>query len=180
MWIARNKNGVLRLFNEKPVRTTMEYRWHFMNDIWLSRDYNCGSLIVFNTNLFPELTWDDEPIEVTLVENKHFNFKLSEDAIKVIEKETGKTIEQLRSEPLNASASINNEANYHLMKCKRYYSPFDKGGDNDFNKGFYYKVNLKDSVAEDDEGIRWKIDNISDYFTELNFIDKIIRKIFYH
>lgn len=67
----------------------------------------------------------------------------------------------------------------HLMKCKKDYSPFCKGGDNDFYKGYYYKVNLYEGYAEDSEGICWNIDNIHYYFKELNLFDKCLVKLFY-
>lgn len=60
------------------------------------------------------------------------------------------------------------------MKCKKYYSPFYSGGDNDFDKGYYYNVNLSEGYAEDSEGIYWNIDNIENYFKELNIFDKTL------
>lgn len=70
--------------------------------------------------------------------------------------------------------------NLPTMKCKKYYSPFCPGGDNDFEVGNYYKVNISEGYARDSEGIYWNIDNIKDYFKKTNIFDKIILKLFYN
>ena len=62
MWIARDKDGRLFLFTfVKPVRRDEEGCW--------VKDEHCGDLadsIRLDDNLFPQLTWDDEPMEVGL------------------------------------------------------------------------------------------------------------------
>lgn len=60
MWIARDKNGSLWLYNEKPIRNEEEEDW----TIATPTDTAVGTL---DTNMFPELKWEDEPIEVDLV-----------------------------------------------------------------------------------------------------------------
>lgn len=56
MWVARDKDGELILFYNKPFR--LEYdRWATTWINWMKLD----------SKLFPDLTWDDEPIEVELV-----------------------------------------------------------------------------------------------------------------
>lgn len=54
-WVARDISGELFLYDEKP---------EFFSDykVWLA-DGICAKL---DNNLFPDLTWEDEPIEVEL------------------------------------------------------------------------------------------------------------------
>ena len=54
LWIARDKNGATYLFVSKPYRDKMF-------DIW-----NGSEFCKINKNLFPDITWDDEPLEVEL------------------------------------------------------------------------------------------------------------------
>lgn len=66
MWIARNKDGVLKLFLNKPVR---------FEDGWLSADWERinsrisveSNMIFIDESLFSELKWENEPLEVTLM-----------------------------------------------------------------------------------------------------------------
>ena len=62
MWITRDKDGKLYLFTfVKPVRRDEEGCW--------VKDEHCCDLadsIRLDDNLFPQLTWDDEPMEVGL------------------------------------------------------------------------------------------------------------------
>ena len=62
MWIVRDKDGRLFLFTfVKPVRKDEDGCW--------VKDEHCGELagsIRLDDNLFPQLTWDDEPMEVGL------------------------------------------------------------------------------------------------------------------
>ena len=62
MWIARNKYGRLYLFTfVKLVRKDED-------GCWVKADCSCklASSIRLDDNLFPQLTWDDEPMEVGL------------------------------------------------------------------------------------------------------------------
>ena len=62
MWIVRNKkDGTLRLFKTKPERIDEEFCWVKCKNC---DDSACG--IKLDDNLFPQLTWDDEPMEVGL------------------------------------------------------------------------------------------------------------------
>ena len=62
MWIARNKNGELYLFTfVTPVRCDKDGCW-----IKGECSSNLSDSIRLDDNLFPELTWDDEPMEVGL------------------------------------------------------------------------------------------------------------------
>ena len=62
MWIARNKDGRLYLFTfVKPVRKDED-------GCWVKADCSCklAGRIRLDDNLFPQLTWDDEPMKVGL------------------------------------------------------------------------------------------------------------------
>lgn len=54
-WVARDKNGKLYFFEVEPRR---------LEDRWWDRDYLC---IEVNKDLFPGLSWKDEPSEVKLI-----------------------------------------------------------------------------------------------------------------
>ena len=55
-WVAREKRGGLFLYETKPI---LDYDF----GIWFT-DSDCTGTI--SKNLFPELKWEDEPIEVEL------------------------------------------------------------------------------------------------------------------
>ena len=55
LWVARDNNGKLYLYNEKPKYYNNLEAW-FVGGI-------CAKL---DNNIFPNLTWEDEPIEVEL------------------------------------------------------------------------------------------------------------------
>ena len=54
LWVARDKDGLLVLFRGKPTRCDNQKEWSgwFLNSM--------------KNAFFPELTWEDEPIEVEL------------------------------------------------------------------------------------------------------------------
>lgn len=56
MWIARDKNNDLCLYKEKPSRNENDSQWFIAG----------GYYLILQENLFPELKWEDEPIEVNL------------------------------------------------------------------------------------------------------------------
>lgn len=59
MWVGRNRDGFLYLFNRKPVR--------YRNMCWDLADNDAiEPMILLDKSLFPNLTWDDESIEVEL------------------------------------------------------------------------------------------------------------------
>ena len=63
MWVARDKNGNLSLFNERPER--------YFN-VWMQRYSIEVSIGDLNPTLFPDLRWEDEPLEVELrADDKH-------------------------------------------------------------------------------------------------------------
>ena len=55
LWVARDNNGKLYLYNEKP-------KYYNNLKVWFSGRM-CSKL---DNNFFPNLTWKDEPIEVEL------------------------------------------------------------------------------------------------------------------
>ena len=62
MWVARNKYGKLYLFTfVKPVRKDEE-------GCWVKADCSCkfAGSIRLDDNLFPQLSWEDEPMKVGL------------------------------------------------------------------------------------------------------------------
>lgn len=58
MWVARDKAGNLCLFNECPER---------IFDVWMQRESIEVCIGEIHPALFPDLRWEDEPIEVELV-----------------------------------------------------------------------------------------------------------------
>lgn len=62
MWIARDKDGELWLFENKPVKE---------NDIW----NNSGSdyMKILDTTLLPDLKWENEPMEIELLPKSRTN-----------------------------------------------------------------------------------------------------------
>jgi len=55
MWVARNGDGTISLHATKPIRMASE-------DYWISFD---DSTRMFK-DLFPDLKWESEPLEVEL------------------------------------------------------------------------------------------------------------------
>ena len=76
MWIARNKDGRLKLYAEKPVRAPEKAIYESQN-FWHISDMSTNTEIAkmgtfINNNMCPYLTWEDEPIkvELTIASNK--------------------------------------------------------------------------------------------------------------
>lgn len=70
MWIARNKNGSLKLFARKPIRWRMN---RFEHTIWvdtLGWDDHTAYGFPYALTLWESLKWEDEPIEVELTIKK--------------------------------------------------------------------------------------------------------------
>lgn len=57
MWVARDKNKTLWIHSEKPKRNV---------SIWETSSYGSTTGRI-DPYLFPDLRWEDEPIEVDLV-----------------------------------------------------------------------------------------------------------------
>ena len=64
MWVARNKDGALILFKDKPIRV-MNKEWNY--DMNSSRSWRP---LWFG---FEEVTWETEPLEIP---DDYFNIKL--------------------------------------------------------------------------------------------------------
>lgn len=73
MWIARDKNGDLRLFSLHNYKK--EYQKPPVRDnqygIWCVPGQTLNSMIAemnIDPSLYPNLKWTDEPIEVSIIE----------------------------------------------------------------------------------------------------------------
>ena len=58
MHLARDKNGDLYLFNERPQRG---------NECWWAESGVDGTYLKLDKALYPEVSWDSEPLPVGLV-----------------------------------------------------------------------------------------------------------------
>ena len=54
LWVARDKNGFLFVYEDKPTRCDNQKEWI------------CWFFSSMKNSYFPELKWEDEPIEVEL------------------------------------------------------------------------------------------------------------------
>lgn len=54
-WVARDENGSLFAYEDKPVRCDNQKEW-----------FSGKFLTSMENSFFPDLTWEDEPIEVEL------------------------------------------------------------------------------------------------------------------
>lgn len=61
MWIARDKDGSLWLYNEKPTRDEKGSCW--INESNITNEGLC----TLQPTMFPELKWEDEAMEVDLL-----------------------------------------------------------------------------------------------------------------
>ena len=57
-YIARDKNNELHFFNEKPYREHPVLWWKTKNEV--------QDMLYIDSDIFPELKWEDEPIQVEL------------------------------------------------------------------------------------------------------------------
>lgn len=73
MWIARDKNGNLRWFEIKPGRDWGEYEDYVKNELTVWKDGVIQNYEhILSSDLFPDLKWEDEPIEVFLVSGEDY------------------------------------------------------------------------------------------------------------
>ena len=64
-WVCRDKrHNALNLHVEEPYRTYSQYNTDDKPD-W--RESDCASFLPLDNSLFPDITWDDEPIEVEII-----------------------------------------------------------------------------------------------------------------
>lgn len=71
MYVARDKKGVLFLFKTKPVR---------MDDTWSWDEYSYA----LDSDMFPNLKWEDEPLRVNLVAVPTQNINLDYEVAKAL------------------------------------------------------------------------------------------------
>lgn len=64
MWVARDKDGCLWLYIYKPIRSKTNYWWEVDEQNTPLDEDDC---LMIDIELFPDLRWEDEPIEVELV-----------------------------------------------------------------------------------------------------------------
>lgn len=70
MWIARDRNGELWMFKERPGRMTNVWGVEFVEDI----------ITRLPKQIFPEVKWEDaEPRELVLKPIKEDNYEKAED-----------------------------------------------------------------------------------------------------
>ena len=59
MWVARDKNGELFLWKYKPERG---------DELWnVEGMFTFEPWFMIDSNLFPNLSWEDEPIEIEII-----------------------------------------------------------------------------------------------------------------
>lgn len=58
MYLARDKNGDLYLFDGRPRKG---------NDCWWAESGVDGTYLKLNSALYPEVSWDSEPLPVGLI-----------------------------------------------------------------------------------------------------------------
>ena len=134
MWVARNPDGTLELFKNKPSRCTLEttnltkgskrYGKVTTQEFWdedqvfdgYDKLYYPGDYFEIDPSLFSELTWEDEPVEVFLVTGE--DYKLLQ---KKKEEDRREYLESLT--PIEREI-INGKNKLELFKCvdrvKRY------------------------------------------------------------
>lgn len=67
MWIARDKDGTLWLYIDEPRRSSIFSKWEVDTEKSLLRADDCMEI---DGDLFPELKWEDEPLEIKLIKRK--------------------------------------------------------------------------------------------------------------
>lgn len=60
-WIARDKTYELNFFSKKPQRQIVDKGLSWDN-VWIGK-----KLLVLDCDLYPNLTWEDEPIEAEII-----------------------------------------------------------------------------------------------------------------
>lgn len=77
LYIARDKNGYLYLYNNKPIRTKEgtefenDYDYGYVDSIYKDYLEIDKGYIEIDSELFPEVTWENSPqqVNLTLVNN---------------------------------------------------------------------------------------------------------------
>ena len=66
MWVARDKDGTLNLWFNKPKRAVNFWYCQQKQDGWKGTEEFIQNKHEIDGKQFPKLTWDDEPIEVKI------------------------------------------------------------------------------------------------------------------
>lgn len=73
MWVARDKNKELWFYKKKPTRYEYSHIWANYSPKHRKKRYG----LRIDDRLFPNLTWEDEPIEIELVDKNWNTLKMS-------------------------------------------------------------------------------------------------------
>lgn len=86
MWVAREENGLLRLYTKLPYRYSL--------GVWrIPDDGDCATISDEDYPQFKNLKWEDEPIEVNIIPTKELKNLYQE----LFESQTENIKPQLRS-----------------------------------------------------------------------------------
>lgn len=78
MWVARDEDGLIFLYSSKPIRG---------NGQWMLNIEECSDLIPIDDNSFPNLRWEDEPLEIKLVPKYSNNEGINEEELEELAKD---------------------------------------------------------------------------------------------
>ena len=74
MWIARDEDGTLNLFTE--------FKPHRVDGLWINDSLSDDYYIQLDESLFPEITYHNNPVEVSIIPNKDIS-KLAETLLNI-------------------------------------------------------------------------------------------------
>lgn len=69
IWIARNEDGILLVFDKKPTRAFDKERGKGLLDVLESYRWLFQCKQIPGTWFYPEVTWENSPIELVVKEN---------------------------------------------------------------------------------------------------------------
>lgn len=67
MWVARDKDGTLLMYNDEPIRSSIFSCWEVDTE---KSSIGEDDYMEIYGDLFPDLRWEDNPIEVELIKRK--------------------------------------------------------------------------------------------------------------
>ena len=76
MWVARDKDGTLNLWFNKPKRAVNFWHGQQKQDGWKATEEFIQNKHEIDGKQFPKLTWEDEPIEVVITEKPNLSFSI--------------------------------------------------------------------------------------------------------
>ena len=104
-FVASDKDGELRIFTKgKPTRNLKDCYWSYNIDDDYGEYDNEFYSARLDTTSFPKLTWDDEPIAVTIMNEQCFSELLDREV------SLQKEIDELKKQ-LNVNGVVNIETN---------------------------------------------------------------------